>query len=92
MLPESVIIGERSDGRRTGEGVVLFKSEQDAIRAQGEKKGQNIGRRYIEIFVYPFSNYSQFMFSNKTNKETMNHEPSSLPSIPQQDIYLSQYF
>lgn len=58
VLPESVIIGERSDGRRTGEGVVLFKSEQDAIRAQGEKKGQNIGRRYIEIFVYPFSNYS----------------------------------
>lgn len=33
ICPESVIIGEKADQRRTGEGVILFQSEQEAVRA-----------------------------------------------------------
>lgn len=60
VYPESVIIGERSDGKRSGEGVILFFTEQQAERAVQELQGKNIGHRYIELFLHPFAHYNGF--------------------------------
>lgn len=60
IMPDSVIIGEMSNGKKTGEGVVLFKSESEAMRAVTDKSGASIGRRWIELYLHPYSHFHSF--------------------------------
>ena len=60
IFPNSVIIGELSNGKKTGEGVILFKSEEEAARAVNEKNGASIGRRWIELYLHPYSHFHNF--------------------------------
>ena len=57
ILPDSVIIGEKSDGKRSGEGAILFTTEHEATRAEVDKDNKNIGHRYIELFKHPYKHY-----------------------------------
>lgn len=57
---ESVKIGRNQDNTRTGEGAVLFKSEQECKRAFLGKQGQNIGHRWIELYQITFQDYLNF--------------------------------
>ncbi len=62
-------IGINPDGRKTGEGAVLFKSEEDCKRGFKEKQGQNIGHRYVELYIMSAQDFSDFeknqFYSNK---------------------------
>jgi heterogeneous nuclear ribonucleoprotein F/H len=60
VVPDSVIIGEMSNGKKTGEGVILFKSEDEAARAVSDRNGSNIGRRWIELYLHPYSHFHNF--------------------------------
>ena len=44
---ESIRIGELEGGRRTGQGCVLFESEDEATRFTEEKEGEYIGPRFV---------------------------------------------
>ena len=46
---DSVRIGELEGGRRTGQGSVLFESEDEANRFMEEKEGEYIGPRFVNI-------------------------------------------
>lgn len=60
VVPDSVIIGEMGNGKKTGEGVILFKSEEEAQRAVAERNGSSIGRRWIELYLHPYSHFHSF--------------------------------
>ena len=60
VVPDSVIIGEMGNGKKTGEGVILFKSEEEAQRAVNDKNGSSIGRRWIELYLHPYSHFHNF--------------------------------
>ncbi|CAG2103057.1 unnamed protein product [Medioppia subpectinata] len=51
LTTDCIQIGRNGDGRPNGEGVVTFPSRADAERAIQEKNRQNIGNRYIELFM-----------------------------------------
>jgi epithelial splicing regulatory protein 1/2 len=36
IIPDSIVIAEKPDGKRTGDGVVLFQHEDEAMRAVSE--------------------------------------------------------
>jgi len=67
VVPDSVIIGEMSNGKKTGEGVILFKNEEEAARAVNEKNGDNLGKRWIELYLHPYSHFHNFY-------QAQNHE------------------
>ena len=75
IVPDSVIIGEMGNGKKTGEGVILFKKESEAERAVSERNGANIGRRWIELYLHPYSHFHSFY-------QSQHHE---------EFIYLSKY-
>ena len=52
---------------KTGEGVILFKNEEEAARAVNEKNGASIGRRWIELYLHPYSHFHNFY-------QAQNHE------------------
>jgi heterogeneous nuclear ribonucleoprotein F/H len=60
VMPDSVIIGEMSNGKKTGEGVIIFKNESEATRAVADKNGANIGKRWIELYLHPYSHFHSF--------------------------------
>ena len=60
VVPDSVIIGEMGNGKKTGEGVILFKSEEEAQRAVNDRNGSSIGRRWIELYLHPYSHFHNF--------------------------------
>ena len=45
---ESIRIGELEGGRRTGQGCILFESEEEAERAM-DKDGEYIGSRFVQL-------------------------------------------
>ena len=47
---DSLKFGMNAEGRKTGEGAVLFETEDDCKSAFTEKQGQNIGHRWIELY------------------------------------------
>uniref|UniRef100_T1ILP7 RRM domain-containing protein n=1 Tax=Strigamia maritima TaxID=126957 RepID=T1ILP7_STRMM len=51
LSPECIQIQRNGDGRSSGEAVVTFPTRADAERAIQEKNRQNIGNRYIELFM-----------------------------------------
>ena len=53
-------IGTNPDGSKTGEGSVLFNSEEDARKAYKECQGRNIGHRYIELFIMCYGDFMEF--------------------------------
>ena len=53
-------IGTNVSGQRTGEAVVLFDSEEEAKKALLEKQGDNIGHRWIELYIIKSLQYSAF--------------------------------
>jgi len=53
-------IGINAVGQHTGEAAVLFKNPDDAKRAIQEKQGDNIGSRYIELFLITASQFYSF--------------------------------
>ena len=59
-VPNSVFLGKNQDGRRTGFGTILFENEEECKRAMSEKQGQNIGHRYIELYVISYGDYLEF--------------------------------
>lgn len=59
-VDSSIKIGMNPDGRKTGEGSVLFKTEEDARRAFKEKQGQNIGHRYVELYIMSAQDFNDF--------------------------------
>lgn len=67
IMPDSVIIGEMNNGKKTGEGVILFKNEQQAEKAVSERNGATIGKRWIELYLHPYSHFHSFF-------QAQNHE------------------
>lgn len=51
LTPECIQLQRNGDGRPSGEAVVSFPSRAEAERAIQEKNRQNIGNRYIELFM-----------------------------------------
>lgn len=51
LTPDCIQIHRNSDGRPSGEAVVNFQNRAEAERAIAEKNRQNIGTRYIELFM-----------------------------------------
>lgn len=51
LTPECIQIQRNGDGRPSGEALVSFPSRAEAERAIQEKNRQNIGNRYIELFM-----------------------------------------
>lgn len=65
FLPYNVAAGEVKIGlngsrQRTGEAVVQFKSAEDARKAETEKDGNNIGSRWIELYLITVAQYKSF--------------------------------
>ena len=60
IVSGSIKIGENSASQRTGEAVALFQSKEDARRAMAEKKGDNIGHRWKELYLIKFIQYYSF--------------------------------
>ena len=54
-IRDSIRIGELTDGRKTGQAVLLFESEEEAANAMNEKQGQNVGSRWVELYQIPYS-------------------------------------
>mmetsp|Transcript_18866 Transcript_18866/g.27135 ORF Transcript_18866/g.27135 Transcript_18866/m.27135 type:complete len:88 (-) Transcript_18866:239-502(-) len=50
IIPESIVLTYRSDGRATGEGYVGFEQPDDAKGAMLLHRN-TIGSRYIELFI-----------------------------------------
>ncbi|KAF4525519.1 hypothetical protein B566_EDAN014905, partial [Ephemera danica] len=51
ITPECIQMPRGGDGRPTGEALITFPSRADAERAIHEKNRQNMGNRYIELFM-----------------------------------------
>ncbi len=60
ILEGSIKIGLNATGQRTGEAVVQFKSPEEAKKAYLEKQGDNIGHRWIELYLIKTSQYIIF--------------------------------
>ena len=50
LKDDSIKIGKYSNGKLTGDAVVLFDSSEDSKMAFSERQKQSIGHRYIELF------------------------------------------
>lgn len=50
IIPESVVLTYRNDGRATGEGYIGFETAEDSKIAMGLHR-QMMGSRYIELFI-----------------------------------------
>ena len=46
---DSIILGELEGGRRTGQGALLFATEDDAANFAAEKDREHIGSRWIQL-------------------------------------------
>eukprot|EP01112_Ceratiomyxa_fruticulosa_P010313 TRINITY_DN2721_c0_g2_i3.p1 TRINITY_DN2721_c0_g2~~TRINITY_DN2721_c0_g2_i3.p1 ORF type:complete len:203 (+),score=32.57 TRINITY_DN2721_c0_g2_i3:315-923(+) len=51
FIRQSIRFGKNRDGRKSGEAWVEFVSNQEALRALKERDKQNMGHRYIELFM-----------------------------------------
>lgn len=51
MTTDCLQMQRNGDGRPNGEAMVTFPSRAEAERALQEKNRQNIGNRYIELFM-----------------------------------------
>jgi len=60
IVRESVKFGRNFEGRKTGEAVVLFETQEEAQRAIKERQGQHIGHRWIELFLIHPDEYAGF--------------------------------
>lgn len=60
ILPSTIKIGINAAAQKTGEAVILFQTEEDAKRAAIEKQGDNIGHRWIELYLIKFPQYYSF--------------------------------
>ena len=58
---DSIRIGELEGGRKTGQGSVMFESEDEANRCMEEKEGEYIGPRFVNINLMTFAEHSSFM-------------------------------
>lgn len=56
----SLRIGEFADGKRTGEAVVLFETEEDAALAVETKNHEHIGTRWVNLCQQPYDHYQNF--------------------------------
>ena len=54
---ESVKLGKLEGGRSTGQGSVLFESEDEANRAMEEKEGEYIGPRFVNINLMSYAEF-----------------------------------
>ena len=57
----SVRIGALEGGRSTGQGCVLFESEDEAQRCMDEKEGEYIGPRFVHIRILEYKEFQSFM-------------------------------
>jgi heterogeneous nuclear ribonucleoprotein F/H len=57
---DSIKIGKNQDGTKTGEGAVLFESENECKKAFLEKQGSHMGHRWIELYQITFADYQDF--------------------------------
>ena len=57
----SIRIGERSNGKSSGQAVLLFVNETETVSALNEMKGMNIGHRYVELYQIPYAHYQSFL-------------------------------
>lgn len=53
-------IGLNANRQRTGEAVVQFKTPEEARKAETEKDGNNIGNRWIELYLITTAQYKSF--------------------------------
>jgi len=67
----SIRIGELDDGRKTGQGIILFENEDVAADAMEEKQRQHIGSRWIKLFPRNFGQFERFM-DEQLNCRTVN--------------------
>lgn len=51
VIPDSVCLAYRSDGRVTGEGYIAFETPDDAKAAMQSHHKRMMGSRYIELFI-----------------------------------------
>jgi hypothetical protein len=49
MKPD-IVIESLPGGKRTGQGLVFFSSEERAKKAKEELDKKNLGNRYVEVF------------------------------------------
>ena len=75
VVPGSIIIGEKSQGNRTGEAGVLMVSEAEAENARASKHKQNIRNRWIELYVYHYGHYQGFKFNNEVGTSAGKYDP-----------------
>lgn len=59
-IEESLIIGVKPDGLRTGQAVILMLSEEEAKKVVEDKNGHTIGERWVELFIEDFKFYTNF--------------------------------
>ena len=69
-IENSLIIGVRSDGKRTGDAAILFHSEEDAQKAYEGKNNNSIGERWIDLFIQSFQWYEDYPKMGFAQKET----------------------
>jgi heterogeneous nuclear ribonucleoprotein F/H len=66
VIPDSIVLTFRGDGRATGEGYVGFESPEDSKAAMGLHRN-TMGSRYIELFISNKEEHSR-AFSRFGNK------------------------
>eukprot|EP00347_Sterkiella_histriomuscorum_P011323 403372892 len=57
---DSVKLGRTGEGLLTGEGAILFHSEEDSKKAFQQRQGQSIGHRWIELYQITIADYQNF--------------------------------
>jgi RNA recognition motif-containing protein len=60
IAPGGIKIGLNGNRQRTGEAVVQFQSPEEARRAETEKDGNNIGNRWIELYLITTAQFKSF--------------------------------
>ena len=59
-IKKSIKIGILENGRKTGNGALLFESEEEAEKAVLQKQGEMINNRWLELFQETYTQYEKF--------------------------------
>ena len=60
VVNRSVKLGRQRDGRSNGQAAILFNDEDVCKQAMTEKQGQNIGHRWVELYLMTQLDYTSF--------------------------------
>lgn len=60
IIDNSVVLGIGADGRKNGQGTILFDDAEEAASAQEKMHKQYIGERFILLSAITFLEYLNF--------------------------------